>query len=240
MRKIGIIVAMDSEYKLVEKNLIEISEEHVHGIHYCTGKLGDSDIILCKSGIGKVNAAIAAYQLISNEKPDYIINTGVGGSLDTKIEPMNIVIGTKVKYYDVWCGKPNERGQVQGEPEWFPCIDVKKYERSFNGVRRKYSDKKNFFSIYFAPIVSGDWFMETGANRLRALHACGRAKAVDMESGAIAQVCNKFGIPFTPIRIISDIVGDMNHSGKYDSFWNDMASRSFDVCMNLIKELNDA
>lgn len=236
MRKVGIIVAMDSEYKLVQNSLSNSIIDSTTG--FCKGQLGNSTAILCKAGIGKVNAAVTTYALINQEHPDYIINTGVAGSLDEKIEPMNVVIGTKVKYHDVWCGKPNERGQIQGEPEWFPCIDVKQKAKGLSKVQRKHSNKKYFFSVFFAPIVSGDWFMETGANRLRALHACGRAKAVDMESGAIAQVCNRFEVPFVPIRIISDFVGDPKHKKKYDNFWENLAERSFDLCMQLIKDIN--
>ena len=236
MGKVGIIVAMDAEYKLVQSVFENISVDSVTG--FCIGHIGNSPAVLCKAGIGKVNAALATYKLITQEHPDYIINTGVAGSLDERVEQMNVVIGTKVKYHDVWCGKPNERGQIQGEPEWLPCMDVKSIAKGICRVQRKYSDKKNYFSVFFAPIVSGDWFMETEANRLRALHACGRAKAVDMESGAIAQVCNKFGVPFVPIRVISDLVGAAGHKAKYEDFWGNMAERSFDLCMQLIKDIN--
>lgn len=237
MAKVGIIVAMDSEYDMVQSNLANIDIDSNTG--FCKGQLGDTSAILCKSGIGKVNAAIAAYELIKSEHPDYIINTGVAGSLDEKVEPMSVVIGTKVKYHDVWCGKPNERGQVQGEPEWFQCMNVKEKAKKLHKVQRKHSNRKTFFSVFFAPLVSGDWFMETGANKIRALHACGRAKAVDMESGAIAQVCNRYNIPFIPIRVISDLVGAPKHTKKYEDFWKELAERSFDLCMQLIKDINE-
>ena len=79
MVKVGIIVAMDSEYDMVQSNLANINIDSNTG--FCKGQLGDISAILCKSGIGKVNAAIAAYELIKSEHPDYIINTGVAGSI---------------------------------------------------------------------------------------------------------------------------------------------------------------
>lgn len=236
-KKIGIIVAMDSEVSLIISKFAYISSYTLVGSKFLVGKIGDADVVICKSGIGKVNAAIAVHNLILNEKPDCIINTGVAGSLDTRIMPKDIVIGTGVKYYDVWCGKPNSRGQVQGEPEWFPCIDLSTKGHGWSSIMRKYNSSRNYFSIHKGPMVSGDWFMESAADKLKALRACARAKAVDMESGAIAQVCSKFGVPFLPIRVISDVVGEKNHQEKYEEFWNEVTERSFDVLMQMVKDL---
>lgn len=239
MKKIGIIVAMDLELQLVLSHITDRSEPVSYtGTLVYTGKLGEDDVILCRSGIGKVNAALATHTLITEFKPDYVINTGVAGSLDDKIISGDCVVGSGVKYCDVWCGGNNARGQVQGEPEWFPCIGVNAEGKGFDKILRKYTSKKRMYGIHRAPIVSGDWFMETVADKMKAKRACGRAKAVDMESGAIAQVCCRYGMPFLPVRVISDVVGDPQHGKKYEGFWKDMADRSFDVLMELIKEIN--
>lgn len=239
MKKIGIIVAMDLELQMVLNRIEGKSEPERHtGMQVFKGMLGEDEVVVCRSGIGKVNAALATHTLITDYQPDYIINTGVAGSLDEKIAAMDIVVGSGVKYCDVWCGGNNARGQVQGEPEWFPCISVNAQGRGFDKVLRKYTNKKHLYGIHRAPIVSGDWFMETVADKMKAKRACGRAKAVDMESGAIAQVCCRYGVPFLPVRIISDVVGEPQHGKKYEGFWKDMADRSFDVLMELIKEIN--
>lgn len=236
-KKIGIIVAMDSELSLIISKFAYISSYTLVGSKFFVGKIGEADVVICKGGIGKVNAAIATQNMIQKENPGCIISTGVAGSLDTRVIPKDIVIGTGVKYYDVWCGKPNSRGQVQGEPEWFPCIDMSTNGRGWNSIMRKYNSSRNYFSVHKGPMVSGDWFMETTADKLKALRACARAKAVDMESGAIAQVCSKFGVPFLPIRVISDVVGEQNHQERYEEFWNDVAERSFDVLMQIVNDV---
>lgn len=239
MKKIGIIVAMDSELSKVLSHITGLQEpENFTGLQVYKGFLGDNDVVISKSGIGKVNAALATHTLITKFKPDCIINTGVAGSLDAKVASGDCVVGSGVKYYDVWCGGNNARGQIQGEPEWFPCISVNAEGKGFDKILRKYTSKKHLYGIHRAPIVSGDWFMETVADKLKAKRACGRAKAVDMESGAIAQVCCRYGVPFLPVRVISDVVGEPQHGKKYEDFWNDMADRSFDVLMELIAEIN--
>lgn len=239
MKRIGIIVAMDIELALILSRVSEKQEAvKFTGLQVYSGMLGSDEVFICRSGIGKVNAAIATHTLITEYSPDYVVSTGVAGSLDEHVSSGDCVVGSGVKYCDVWCGGNNARGQVQGEPEWFPCIGVNASGKGFDKILRKYTSKKRLYGIHRAPIVSGDWFMETMADRMKAKRACGRAKAVDMESGAIAQVCCRYGVPFLPVRVISDVVGDAQHSKKYEGFWKDMADRSFDMLMELIKEIN--
>ena len=236
-KKIGIIVAMDSEVSLIISKFAYISSYTLVGSKFLVGKIGDADVVICKSGIGKVNAAIAVHNLILNEKPDCIINTGVAGSLDTRIMPKDIVIGTGVKYYDVWCGKPNSRGQVQGEPEWFPCIDLSTKGHGWSSIMRKYNSSRNYFSIHKGPMVSGDWFMESAADKLKALRACARAKAVDMESAAIAHACYLRGVPFVSFRVISDMPLYDTDASQYHDFWNTVADNSFQVTRTFVESL---
>ena len=69
------------------------------------------------SGIGKVNAAAAATEMILSDRPDCIINSGCAGSLKADVRVMDVVIGAQCAYQDVWCGEPNLPGQVEGEPQ---------------------------------------------------------------------------------------------------------------------------
>ena len=101
--KIGIIVAMDSEYRQLKD------------------RFGGPDIRLVRAGIGKVNAAISTIELIRRYSPDCIINTGVAGGLDNCLDIMDVVTADRICYHDVWCGYGNAAGQVQGLPVYFNC-----------------------------------------------------------------------------------------------------------------------
>jgi adenosylhomocysteine nucleosidase len=236
--KIGIIVAMESELRLVANSLEgACSQERGGGLVFYKGRYGSVDVVLCQAGVGKVNAAVAATAMILEETPDFIINSGVAGSLDERVKQSDVIVGSRVKYCDVWCGKPNSRGQVQGMPEWFPTMDVNTESSGLRRLAKKFNTKRRMFSFIRAPIVSGDWFMETVADKMKCIRASGHAKAVDMESGAIAQVCYRFGVPFLPVRVISDVVGIPNHQARYDEFWKKLADRSFEICMQFVKDI---
>lgn len=67
-------------------------------------------------GIGKVNAAAGAVELIRNFEPDCIISTGVAGGIDSCLKVMDVVASRQIVYHDVWCGEGNAYGQIQGLP----------------------------------------------------------------------------------------------------------------------------
>ena len=116
MRRIGIIVAMTSEYGLVKSLLDQGKECAVRGIPFTEGKIGNVEVVLAKSGIGKVCAAVGTMEMIQRYSPNVIVNTGVAGGIDPLTEVMDIVVGENMVYHDVWCGEGNEYGQVQGLP----------------------------------------------------------------------------------------------------------------------------
>ena len=106
--KIGIITAMSSEQKQVAQ-LLEDKKEVTHGIYsYIEGKINGNTLILTQCGIGKVNAAAGAVELIRTYQPDCIISTGVAGGIDPCLKVMDVVASRQIVYHDVWCGEGNE------------------------------------------------------------------------------------------------------------------------------------
>ena len=91
--------------------------------------------------------------------------------------------------------------------------------------------------IFKGLIVSGDQFI-TDRHQLDAIKAqFPEALAVDMESAAIAQTCYLLQTPFVSFRILSDTPGADNHLEQYFNFWDEMASRSFDVTRRFLAAL---
>ena len=117
--KIGIITAMSSEHKQVAQ-LLEEKKEYTEGIYaYTEGRIKNNTVILTQCGIGKVNAAAGAVELIRNFQPDCIISTGVAGGIDKCLKVMDVVASSHIVYHDVWCGEGNAYGQIQGMPTFF-------------------------------------------------------------------------------------------------------------------------
>lgn len=228
MKKIGLIVAMTLEFDLVKNLMQNKTEKNINGFDFVEGMIGNKDVILAKSGIGKVCAAVGILELIKNFQPDFIINTGVAGGIDVKTQVMDIVAAEKVIYHDVWCGEPNVYGQVQGMPE---CFESDK--RLYSTAVAVEAD----VAIYGGLICTGDKFI-TAREELDEIKAkFPDGLAVDMESGAMAQVCHMYSVPFLSLRIISDTPGVKGHSEQYENFWNEAPKKSLQVIEKLIEAL---
>lgn len=217
--KVGIIVAMDSEYERLTALLGGAPQ----------GRIGSNDIVLRRSGIGKVNAAIVAIDLIYSQHPDCIISTGVAGGLGADVHVMDIVASKCIAYHDVWCGEGNEYGQVQGLPARFDSSEVL-YACAMAALGSH---------SHGGLICSGDKFITDHDEERKILDVFPDALAVDMESAALAQVCHLDGIPFISIRIISDALCEdgADHQQQYDNFWKTVGDNSFDAIRNFLQSL---
>lgn len=222
---IGIINAMQKEHAQITA-LLQNSQLTTDGhLAFTTGTYGGKHLVLMQSGIGKVNAAVGAVELIRRYQPDILVNTGVAGGIDESLHVMDVVVGTHIAYHDVDCGPENEPGQVQGLPAVFHA------DEHLTAIASALQT-----STHIVPglICSGDQFI-TDHQQLKHIKArFPNALAVDMESGALAQVCHLYGIPFLSFRIISDTPGAEGHFDQYINFWDTMAERSFGVTHTLL------
>ena len=226
--KIGIITAMSSEHKQVAQ-LLEDKQEHTEGIYaYTEGRIKNNTVILTQCGIGKVNAAAGAVELIRRFQPDCIISTGVAGGIDRCLKVMDVVASSHIVYHDVWCGEGNAYGQIQGMPTYF---------EGHKTLLDCAMSLDTATAIHGGLICSGDKFI-TDRSELDAIKGnFPEGLAVDMESGSIAQVCHIYKIPFISFRIISDTPGAENHWEQYTNFWGEMADRSFGVTKAFLDSL---
>lgn len=225
---IGIIVAMDLEYNLVHQLLTETRQE-THGAYtFLCGKVGQKSVILMRCGIGKVNAACGATELIRSYHPEAVISTGVAGGIDAVLRVMDVVVSREVVYHDVWCGEGNAYGQVQGFPERFSGDS--KLLATAEGIACK-------SRIVPGLICSGDKFITDRSELNQIKSAFPDGLAVDMESGAIAQVCHLHGVPFISFRVISDTPGVEAHWDQYENFWGTVAESSFSAIHAFIGSL---
>lgn len=226
--KIGIITAMSSEHRQVAQ-LLENKQTTSEGIYeYTEGQINHHTVILTRCGIGKVNAATGAVELIRTHQPDCVISTGVAGGIDKCLNVMDVVAARQTVYHDVWCGEGNAYGQVQGMPAFFDG------DKTLLDCALSLDTET---PIHGGLICSGDKFI-TAREELDAIKArFPEGLAVEMESGAIAQVCHIYKVPFLSFRIISDTPGADNHWQQYTNFWDEMADRSFGVTQAFLKAI---
>ena len=216
--KIGIIVAMEKELRELQK---------VFG--------DDPRYVIMQCGIGKVNAAIGAAEMIRQHHPDVIISSGCAGGNGDNLKVQDVVVSTELAYHDVYCGEAVDGscvyGQVQGMPARFQA------DPNMLAVAKKLSTINSPLSTVFGLIVTGDWFVDSREKMRQIIEKFPDAKAVDMESCAIAQTCHIYGVPFISFRIISDIPLSDTNASQYHDFWSQMADRSFHVTRAFVEAL---
>lgn len=224
------INAMHKEHEQLVQLLSNTKEKELGPFRVVEGKYGACDVVLMESGIGKVNAAIGAAELLHNYRLNAIINTGVAGGIDPTVGVMDVVVGKSVAYHDVDCGPENKPGQVQGLPLFFPAsLRLLQIATELSAQETK---------IHSGLICSGDQFITDPVTLQTIKQRFPEALAVDMESGALAQVCHLYHIPFLSFRIISDTPGVENHFDQYLNFWDTMADRSFSVTKALLEAVS--
>ena len=224
--KIGIIVAMRKELDLLLPLLQDSEESRMSGFEFHCGKMGRHDVMVMQCGIGKVNAAMGALMLVNHFAPNFVINSGVAGGADKSVNVMDVVAGEKVSYHDVWCGPESELGRVQGLPLYF------------EGSTKLLELLPESEDIHRGLICSGDQFIDTmdEVNRIKGNFP--EALAVDMESGAIAQVCYQCSVPFLALRVISDSPGaSHDNTRQYLDFWTDAPCETFKLVKDIITKL---
>lgn len=226
--KIGIITAMASEEKQLARQL-ENKTGHMEGsFSYTEGNIRRNEVVLTQCGIGKVNAAVGAMEMIRNFRPDCIVSTGVAGGIDSCLNVMDVVVSRKTVYHDVWCGEGNAYGQIQGFPTFFQG------DEALYGYALSLDTE---IPIHGGLICTGDKFITDKAELNEIKKRFPDGLAVDMESAAIAQVCFLCNVPFLSFRIISDTPGAEKHFEQYMNFWTEMADRSFHVTETFLKAL---
>lgn len=212
--KIGIIVAMDKELRQL-KQLFE-----------------GSDVMVQKCGIGKVNAALGAQKMINEFHPDVIISSGCAGGNGDDVEIQDVVVSAQLAYHDVYCGtaidNTTQYGQVQGMPVRFePAPWLLQKAVSLDcGVK-----------VHAGLIVTGDWFVDSRDKMREIVGKFPEAKAVDMESCAIAQTCYINKVDFISFRVISDIPLRDTDASQYHDFWNTVAEHSFAVTKSFVESI---
>lgn len=208
MKKIGIIVAMDKEYEQLSK----VFE-------------GRTDIVLQKCGIGKVNAAVGATEMLRDHQPDLIVSSGCAGGASTSVEVMDVVAASSCAYHDVYYGDNAAYGQVLGMPARFEAPQAL-IDKALQIPRVK-----------AGLTVSGDWFVDSKEKMREILDHFPEAMAVDMESCAIAQVCHRYAVPFISFRVISDIPLKDTKASQYFDFWDRVAEDSFEVTLRFVESI---
>ena len=229
--KIAVIGAMEEEVELLRAQLENATSETIANSEYTQGTYAGKDVILLKSGIGKVNAAMSTTILLEKYNPDVVINTGSAGGYDENLEVGAVVISDEVRHHDVDATIFGyEMGQVPQMPAAF------KADKHLMEVAEKAVAAVGEHQAATGLITTGDSFMNDPVRVETVRGYFPTMKAVEMEAAAVAQVCYQFGTPFVVIRALSDIAGKQTNV-SFDEFLPVAAKHSTQVVLKAIETL---
>lgn len=230
--RIGIIGAMEEEVELLKSKMNEPEDHIIAGCEFFLGNLEGVNVILSKSGIGKVNASICTTLMNQLFQPDYIINTGSAGGFHQSLKVGDIVISTEVRYNDVDATVFGyEFGQVPRMPAYYEPNEM------LMNVAENCAEEIGIHSVK-GLIVSGDSFMSDHERVESIRQQFNDPYCSEMEAGAIAQVCYQFQCPFVIIRSLSDIAGS-DAKISYDQFLKKASVHSAKMVLLMLKEMRN-
>lgn len=228
---IGIIGAMEEEVEMLRGSLENAKAEVIANCEFTTGTYRGQEIVLLKSGIGKVNAAMSTTILLQYYKPDLVINTGSAGGFDENLEVGSIVISNEVRHHDVdVTAFGYEMGQVPQMPAAFQS-NPELVELAEKAV----SELENL-PYATGLIATGDSFMSDPERVQLVRSQFPEMKAAEMEAAAVAQVCFQFDTAFVVIRALSDIAGKES-SISFDEFLPVAAEHSSKIVLRVVERL---
>lgn len=248
---IGVICAIPQEWSYLHSILAAPSREQVAQITFDSGELGGHRVVLAAAGMGKVNAGLVATLLADRFSCSTIVFTGVAGGLDPQLHIGDIVIADRVVQHDfglvheerlhpyqpgyVLVINPTER---LGYPVAPDLIDrVRRHLEGFTlpALPTAAGGADTPPRIVYGTVLTGDQFLHCERTRTR-LHNDFGGLAIEMEGGAVAQVCEAFAIPWLVIRALSDLAG-AGSGLDFNVFVGEVAVSSARVLLHLLPVL---
>ncbi|MBI2668894.1 5'-methylthioadenosine/adenosylhomocysteine nucleosidase [Candidatus Woesearchaeota archaeon] len=229
--KIGIIGAMDDEIKMYVKHLTKVIEIKYKTLTFYSGRLQGKDVVVVKSGVGKVFAAMICQYLINRFKIEMVLFTGVGGSLNKDLEIGDVVVSEDSVHHDfdaMALGFP--RGNIS-----YTHYRFFKAEKKLMELALKAKLDKN--KIISGRILTGDQFLTHKEKQEQAyLTEELKGDCVEMEGAAVAQVCVINEIPHLIVRTVSD-KADGTAVEDYNKFFPIVAHNSFKIVEFVVGKL---
>ncbi|WP_110932241.1 5'-methylthioadenosine/adenosylhomocysteine nucleosidase [Paenibacillus bouchesdurhonensis] len=230
---IGLIGAMDEEIALLLEQVERQNTVVFAGLNFATGLFHGKEVVVCKSGVGKVNAAATTQVLIDRFQVDTILFTGVAGAVHPELNIGDIVISSSCQQHDM---DVTPLGFARGI---IPYQDVSDFPADRKLIRlaeeacSKLCTDNNFI---VGKVLSGDQFI-SNYDYVRDLHETMEGACVEMEGSAVAQVCHMNQIPYVILRSMSD-KADGTADINFAEFTVLAAQRSFEILNEMVANLS--
>ncbi len=227
---------MDVEVEILLKNMQNREEISTHAFKFFKGKINGKEVVVVRSGIGKVAAAVCAQMLIDRFDADCVINTGIAGGVADGLHVGDIVVSTSAVQHDFNVmpfgyvrGYMCTGGDNQRPTEYVADENLRKI------VVETASEKLGENHVHEGVVATGDMFVADFEIKQK-IKAKFNAHATEMEGGAIAQACALNNTPFVVIRAISDLA-DGSASDSYEQFERKAAENCAEILMSCLGKM---
>ena len=229
---LGIIGAMEVEVKELREMMENPQAQTVAGMTFYQGTIKGKEVVVVRSGIGKVNAGICSQILVDRYQVEGIINTGIAGSLRNEINIGDIVLATVAVQHDV---DATGFGYPLGE---IPQMGIKEFpaDEKLRALAEECSKKANpDIQVFCGRVASGDQFI-SNKEKKNWIQDNFDAYCTEMEGAAIAQAAYLNNIPYLVVRAISDNADDSANM-DYSEFEAKAVENSVRLMAAMIAEL---
>ena len=230
--RIGIIGAMEEEVAQLKQEMkIEETVDYA-SMQFCKGQFCGKDVVIVRSGIGKVNAGICAQVLVDKFEVDVLVNTGIAGSLDADIDIGDMVVSTDLVEHDM-------DASIFGDPiGQIPRMDTFSFPADASLVEKAVAANQEVnpdIQTFTGRIVSGDQFISSAEAKERLVSNF-QAKCTEMEGAAIAHAAYLNGVSCVIIRAISD-KADNSATMDYPTFEKKAIEHSVRLIRHLLPQI---
>jgi len=225
---LGIIGAMDEEVSKLKEIMEDVEIKQKASMDFYKGKMCGKDVVVVRSGIGKVNAGICTQILVDEYGVDAVINTGIAGSLNAAIDIGDIVLSTDALQHDM------DATGFGYEPGIIPRMETSTFvaDKKMRKLAKESCEKVNpDIKVFEGRIVSGDQFI-SDKEKKDYIEKNFKGFCTEMEGAAIAQTAYLNNIPFLIIRAISDKADD-SATEDYPTF----EAKAIKHSVNLVSEM---
>lgn len=210
---IGIIGAMEEEISNLKSHMQVEEVQTIAGMSFFKGAVKGTELVLVRSGIGKVNAGICTQILASVYGVDTVINTGIAGSLNADIDIGDIVVSTSLVQYDV---DARNFGYKLGEIPRMNIVEFPADKYLIDKTQSVFDSLDLGIKLYKGMVATGDKFVSEDSLKAEIISNF-HAYCVEMEGAAIAQAAMLNNMACVVIRAISD-KADNSADVDYRSF----------------------
>lgn len=228
---VGIIGAMDAEIEEYAKHLVNPKKRQWRDFLFQRGQLFRKEVVIVKSGLGKVFASMVCQKLIDEYNPSLVIFTGVAGTLNKELKIGDVVVSKDCVHHDL-------DTQALGFPRGnIPFTKYRFFVADKRLRRLALSTKIPGIKIIEGRILTGDQFLtRKKINEYRYLIDELKGDAIEMEGASVGQVCTLNKTSFLIIRTISD-KADGKAVEDFEKFLPVVAKNSFQIIKKILQNL---